>query len=144
VASANDYDSFAEAYSAATEANLVNGYYTRPAILNLAGDVAGRRVLDAGCGSGPLSAAPTSTRRTALHLGPTSASRTRFPDHVFQDAGIGEVAEEHNMTFPDPEDLDGCRRERLARRGHGPLRPQFHNHHLRVLGLVELYHLEVL
>jgi SAM-dependent methyltransferase len=54
---ANDYDSFAEAYSAETEANLVNGYYARPAILNLAGDVAGRRILDAGCGSGPLFAA---------------------------------------------------------------------------------------
>ncbi|MGH3256152.1 MAG: class I SAM-dependent methyltransferase [Streptosporangiaceae bacterium] len=53
----NDYDSFAEAYSAETEANLINGYYARPAILALAGDVAGRRILDAGCGSGPLSAA---------------------------------------------------------------------------------------
>jgi SAM-dependent methyltransferase len=54
---ANDYDSFAEAYSAETEANLVNAYYARPAILALAGDVAGRRILDAGCGSGPLFAA---------------------------------------------------------------------------------------
>ena len=54
---ANDYDSFAEAYSAETEANLINGYYARPAILDLAGDVAGRRILDAGCGSGPLFAA---------------------------------------------------------------------------------------
>jgi len=52
----NDYDSFAEAYTAETEANLINGYYNRPAILGLAGDVAGRRVLDAGCGSGPLMA----------------------------------------------------------------------------------------
>jgi hypothetical protein len=41
----NDYDSFAEAYSAETEANLLNGYYARPAILDLAGDVAGRRIL---------------------------------------------------------------------------------------------------
>ncbi|WP_310718514.1 class I SAM-dependent methyltransferase [Streptomyces lydicus] len=54
---ANDYDSFAEAYSAETENNLVNAYYERPAMLALAGDVAGRRILDAGCGSGPLSAA---------------------------------------------------------------------------------------
>jgi ubiquinone/menaquinone biosynthesis C-methylase UbiE len=54
---ANDYDSFAEAYSAETEANLINGYYARPAILDLAGDVAGRRILDAGCGSAPLFAA---------------------------------------------------------------------------------------
>jgi SAM-dependent methyltransferase len=53
----NDYDSFAEAYSAETEANLINGYYARPAILDLAGDVAGRRILDAGCGSGPVMAA---------------------------------------------------------------------------------------
>jgi SAM-dependent methyltransferase len=53
----NDYDSFAEAYTAEAEASLVNGYYERPAILDLAGDVAGRRILDAGCGSGPLFAA---------------------------------------------------------------------------------------
>jgi ubiquinone/menaquinone biosynthesis C-methylase UbiE len=53
----NDYDSFAEVYSAENEVNLHNAYYERPATLALAGDVAGRRVLDAGCGSGPLSAA---------------------------------------------------------------------------------------
>ncbi|AKN74593.1 methyltransferase [Streptomyces sp. PBH53] len=53
----NDYDRFAEAYSADTENNLVNAYYARPAMLALAGDVTGRRILDAGCGSGPLSAA---------------------------------------------------------------------------------------
>ena len=56
-AAANDYDSFAEAYSAENEVNLHNAYYERPAMLALAGDVAGRRILDAGCGSGPLSAA---------------------------------------------------------------------------------------
>ncbi|MFE4750255.1 class I SAM-dependent DNA methyltransferase [Streptomyces mirabilis] len=56
-AQANDYDSFAEAYAAETENNLVNAYYARPAMLALAGDVAGRRILDAGCGSGPLSTA---------------------------------------------------------------------------------------
>ena len=52
-----DYDGFAEAYAAETESNLINGYYTRPAILDLAGDVAGRRILDVGCGAGPLLAA---------------------------------------------------------------------------------------
>ena len=54
---ANDYDSFAEAYSAENEVNLANAYYERPAMLALAGDVAGRRILDVGCGSGPLFAA---------------------------------------------------------------------------------------
>ncbi|MDL4814230.1 class I SAM-dependent methyltransferase [Actinomadura opuntiae] len=48
---------FAEAYSAENENSLVNAYYERPAMLALAGDVAGRQILDAGCGSGALSAA---------------------------------------------------------------------------------------
>ena len=39
------------------ETSLFNAYYNEPEILRLAGDVSGRRILDAGCGSGPLSAA---------------------------------------------------------------------------------------
>ncbi|MEU5303471.1 class I SAM-dependent methyltransferase [Streptomyces noursei] len=53
----NDYNSFAEAYTAENENNLLNAHYERPAMLALAGDVAGRRILDAGCGAGPLAAA---------------------------------------------------------------------------------------
>lgn len=52
----NDYDSFAEAYAEENAHGIANAYYERPAVLALAGDVAGRRVLDAGCGTGPLSA----------------------------------------------------------------------------------------
>ncbi|WP_353357633.1 class I SAM-dependent methyltransferase [Intrasporangium sp. DVR] len=48
------YDAFADAYSRATENGLFTRWYARPAVLDLLGDVAGRRVLDAGCGSGPL------------------------------------------------------------------------------------------
>jgi SAM-dependent methyltransferase len=55
--SASDYDGFADAYSVENESGLFNAYYERPAMLRLAGDVSGRRILDAGCGSGPLSAA---------------------------------------------------------------------------------------
>ena len=54
---AYDYDSIAESYAAENETSLMNAYYERPAMLDLAGDVAGRRVLDAGCGAGPLFAA---------------------------------------------------------------------------------------
>ncbi|MFJ1708840.1 class I SAM-dependent methyltransferase [Kitasatospora sp. NPDC088346] len=53
----NDYDGFAEGYAAENETNLVNAHYERPAMLALVGDVTGRRILDAGCGSGPLFAA---------------------------------------------------------------------------------------
>ena len=54
---ADHYDSFAADYSAENESSLLNAYYERPAMIDLAGDVDGHRVLDAGCGSGPLSAA---------------------------------------------------------------------------------------
>jgi ubiquinone/menaquinone biosynthesis C-methylase UbiE len=56
-ARANDYDSLAEGYSAENETSLLNAYYERPAMLELAWDVTGLRILDAGCGSGPLFAA---------------------------------------------------------------------------------------
>ena len=51
---ADHYDSFARSYAAANESGLFNNYYARPAMIELAGDVRGRRLLDAGCGSGPL------------------------------------------------------------------------------------------
>jgi ubiquinone/menaquinone biosynthesis C-methylase UbiE len=53
----SDYDAVAEAYDLDNEKSLQNAYYERPATLALAGDVAGRRILDAGCGAGPLFAA---------------------------------------------------------------------------------------
>ena len=52
-----NYDSFAEAYAAENESSLLNAYYERPAMIELVGNVHNRRVLDAGCGSGPLAEA---------------------------------------------------------------------------------------
>ncbi|MGN8552968.1 UNVERIFIED_CONTAM: methyltransferase domain-containing protein [Microbacterium sp. SLM126] len=51
------YDAFATSYDAENTSSLLNEYYERPAMIALAGDVRGRRILDAGCGAGPLSAA---------------------------------------------------------------------------------------
>jgi SAM-dependent methyltransferase len=50
------YEAMADAY-VADEGNAYNSLYERPAMLELLGDVAGLRVLDAGCGAGALSAA---------------------------------------------------------------------------------------
>jgi SAM-dependent methyltransferase len=52
-----DYDSIAADYAAENESSLLNAWYERPAMIALAGDVDGRRILDAGCGSGQLAAA---------------------------------------------------------------------------------------
>jgi len=107
---ANDYDSFAQAYAAETESNLLNGYYVRPAVLDLAGDVAGRRILDVGCGAGPLleslrdrGAIVTGVEPSAgmlelarqrlgedavLHQGGLGGAPLPFPDGVFDDVVV--------------------------------------------------------
>ena len=54
---ADHYDTIARKYAEQNETSLFNAYYERPAMLELVGDVEGRRVLDAGCGSGPLTEA---------------------------------------------------------------------------------------
>ncbi len=50
------YEELADAYAAAIDTKPHNAYYERPATLSLLPSVTGRRVLDAGCGSGVYSA----------------------------------------------------------------------------------------
>ena len=56
-ATVTQFDDFATAYSLENERNLFNAFYERPEMIRLAGDVAGLKVLDAGCGAGPLTEA---------------------------------------------------------------------------------------
>lgn len=49
------YEELAEAYDALVATKPHNAYYDRPAVLSLLPEVAGRRVLDAGCGPGVYS-----------------------------------------------------------------------------------------
>src|SRR4028118_308387 len=46
------YEALAEAFAAAVETKPHNAFYERPATLSLLPDVAGKRILDAGCGPG--------------------------------------------------------------------------------------------
>ncbi|MDT0270478.1 class I SAM-dependent methyltransferase [Streptomyces sp. DSM 44915] len=50
------YDDLGADYARHTGTNVVNVHYDRPAILALAGEVSGRRVLDVGCAAGHLAA----------------------------------------------------------------------------------------
>lgn len=82
----NEYDAFAAAYSAENDDSLANAFYERPAMLALAGHVAGRSVLDAGCGSGALSAALRDRRATVTGLdasaGMLDLAKKRLGDDV--------------------------------------------------------------
>jgi SAM-dependent methyltransferase len=82
----DDYEPMADAYGDDADTNPINVAYDRPAILALAGDVRGRRVLDVGCATGALSQAfldrgadvigvdvmPRFIERARMRLGPSA------------------------------------------------------------------------
>lgn len=103
---ANPYDIFAEGYTAENEANLINGYYQGPAMLALAGDVSGRRILDAGCGSGPLLAALRDRGAVVsgfdASVGMLEQARRRLGDDAdLQVADLGSPLPYADDTFDD-------------------------------------------
>ncbi len=54
--SARQYDVMAVDYAADNAESAFNAHYERPAMISLVGEVEGRRVLEVGCGAGPLTA----------------------------------------------------------------------------------------
>lgn len=98
---ANDYDNFAEAYTADTENNLVNAHYERPAILDLAGDLRGRRVLDAGCGSGPLFASLRDRGATVTGIDSSSKMLDLARRRLGDDAALQLADLRDPLPFPD-------------------------------------------
>jgi SAM-dependent methyltransferase len=108
---ANDYDGFAEAYAAETESNLINGYYVRPAVLDLVAEVAGRRILDVGCGAGPLLEALRERGAIVTGVEPSAKmlelARQRLgEDAALYQAGLGGDP----LPFPDGafDDVVAC------------------------------------
>ncbi|WP_236568000.1 class I SAM-dependent methyltransferase [Nocardiopsis sp. FR6] len=74
----------------------MNAYYERPAMLALAADVAGRRILDAGCGAGPLSAA---LRDRGAHVTGIDASARML---ALARHRLGDEADLHVADLSDP------------------------------------------
>jgi trans-aconitate methyltransferase len=92
-AGANDYDSFAEAYAAESETNLVNAFYERRAMLVLAAEVTGR-ILDAGRGAGSLTAALRERRAVVTGIYSSVAMLTLAKQRLGEDVppGVGGSA----------------------------------------------------
>jgi ubiquinone/menaquinone biosynthesis C-methylase UbiE len=99
--SADAYNSFAEAYSAQSETSLINGYYMHPAIVNLAGDVAGRRILDAGCGSGPIAATLRDRGATVTGFDSSAAMLELASRRLGPDADLHLADLSDPLPFPD-------------------------------------------
>lgn len=94
------YDAFAEAYARANDNGLFNRWYARPAVVDLLGDVAGRRVLDAGCGSGPLIADLAERGASAAGFDASPAMIRLARERLGHDADL-KVAD---LTLPLPYD----------------------------------------
>jgi SAM-dependent methyltransferase len=99
----SDYDDFAKAYSAANESGLFNAYYNQPAMLGLAGDVSGRRILDAGCGSGPLSAALRDKGAVVSGFDMSAAMVDLARQRLGDDADLHVADLSKPLPFPDDE-----------------------------------------
>ncbi|MFB6394313.1 class I SAM-dependent methyltransferase [Polymorphospora lycopeni] len=100
---ATDYDNFADAYAAENETGLFNAYYERPAMLRLAGDVSGRRILDAGCGSGPLSAALRARGAVVTGFDVSAAMINLARQRLGEDADLHVADLSKPLPFADAE-----------------------------------------
>jgi 2-polyprenyl-6-hydroxyphenyl methylase/3-demethylubiquinone-9 3-methyltransferase len=74
-----NYTQFADRYAARTPTKAANAYYDRPAVQSLLPDVAGRDVLDAGCGPGHYAAwlAARGARVVAIDVTPEMVALAR-------------------------------------------------------------------
>jgi SAM-dependent methyltransferase len=121
--------------SADSEASLQNGYYTHPAIVNLAGDVAGRRILDAGCGSGPIAVKPRDRGATVAGFDSSAAmlalARKRLgPDTDLWPAGLqgGKPDFFETRSWTDEWTFSGHSALKGASKGTSPLKSRRDSH----------------
>ena len=104
--SARQYDAMAADYAADNDDNAFNSGYERPATIALLGAVAGQRVLEVGCGAGPLTEwlVDQGATVTAVDISPAMLDLAR--------ARIGDGATFHladlssPLTFANDDEFD--------------------------------------
>ncbi|MHB8274591.1 MAG: class I SAM-dependent methyltransferase [Dermatophilaceae bacterium] len=94
--SAGQYDAFAEDFERHAETSAFNAYYDRPALLSLLGEVAGKRVLDAGCVPG-LYASELVARGAMVTAFDESAEMVRLAR-----VRLGETADVRRSSLGEP------------------------------------------
>ncbi|WP_372668029.1 GrpB family protein [Amycolatopsis kentuckyensis] len=104
-ARAAQYDAFSEDYASHAEKSVTNALYDRPAILDLAGDVSGRRVLDVGCAAGHLSALLAGRGADVLGVD-VSAGMVSLAQRKFGDVARFEVADVTRPLPLEPGSID--------------------------------------
>ena len=97
----NDYDRFARIYSDDAEHNAFNALYERPESLRLMGDVAGLKVLDAGCGSGAHAAALIAGAATVTGIDKSSGMLALAHERLGSAAALFEADLAAPLPFAD-------------------------------------------
>jgi SAM-dependent methyltransferase len=107
------YDDWGERYLDHAVTGTYNALYDRPTVLGLVGDVAGQRVLDAGCGPGLYAEAPASMGADVTAIDASEEqlriARGRLGDSVrVQRAVLGDPLPFENETFEWSSVLSSC------------------------------------
>ncbi len=93
---ASEYDGMAGEYDRHNASSAANSYYERPATISLLGDVQGKRVLEVGCGTGPL------TQWLVDHGAKVVACDVSAAMLEIARSRVGENAELHHHDLAEP------------------------------------------
>jgi SAM-dependent methyltransferase len=102
------YDVMADEFRAHAEDGLYNAHYDRPAVLELAGEVAGLRVLDAGCGPGLYAEALLDGGAEVLGFDASAAMVELARARVGDRAEIRVARLDEPLPYDDDVDLVVC------------------------------------
>lgn len=101
-----NYETFARRYAARVGTKPHNAYYERPATLSLLPDVAGRRVLDAGCGPGHYAAELLDRGAAVTAFDVTPAMVALAEEHTGGRAKVLQADFEEPLSFAADAEFD--------------------------------------